>query len=291
MPHSKGLMWMSWNILHGLSMGICNFMPALEIGMSAGKGGGGAARMLDMLPALCACASHEGDKTQGGTQEFKRWATLKRQPTPPVGTLPAVHRACEGVGEILWNCLGSLLCWCTAGNAAKEESRAQQLLSGSCREQVKSCTVHTGAGSTQKRGSGVGHHIKEFAFFTSPPHRFIEDPHREPPQLLAAGGHSQQQEALAGVAVEIANHCFPFITAPLEILGQEQWQQTCTGHPSSPTFGMPFQPGRSEDLNPPCRGLPVEGRLPCLSCCCPWCSWDARKKTGNLNQCSETSKS
>lgn len=134
---------------------------------------------------------------------------------------------------------------------------------------MKSGTVHTGAGSTQKRGSGVGHHIKEFAFFTSPPHRFIEDPHREPPQLLAAGGHSQQQEALAGVAVEIANHCFPFITAPLEILGQEQWQQTCTGHPSSPTFGMPFQPGRSEDLNPPCRGLPVEGRLPCLSCCCP----------------------
>lgn len=49
-------------------MGICNFLPALESGMSAGKGGGAAARMLDMLPTLCACASH---KTKAGTQEFK----------------------------------------------------------------------------------------------------------------------------------------------------------------------------------------------------------------------------
>lgn len=65
-------------------MGICSFMPALEIGMSAGKGGGGAARMLDVLPALCACASREGDKTKAGAQEFKEWAYLKRQLTPAV---------------------------------------------------------------------------------------------------------------------------------------------------------------------------------------------------------------
>lgn len=136
--------------------------------------------------------------------------------------------------------------------------------SGSCKEQVKSCTGHSGAGSTQKRGSGVGHQIKVFAFITSPPYRFIEDPHRE----AAAGGYSQQQEAPAGVAVEIANHCFLFIPALLEILRQEQWQQTCTGHPSSPKLGMHFQPGRSENLNPPCSGLPVERRLHCLSCCC-----------------------
>lgn len=65
---------------------------------------------------------------------------------------------------------------------------------GSCKEQGKLCTGHSGAGSAQKRGSGVVHQIKMFAFITSPPYRFIEDLHRE----AAAGGYSQQQEALLG---------------------------------------------------------------------------------------------
>lgn len=51
-------------------------MPALESRMRAGKGGGGAARMFDMLPTLCACTRCEGDKTKAGTQEFKEWASL-----------------------------------------------------------------------------------------------------------------------------------------------------------------------------------------------------------------------
>lgn len=107
---------------------------------------------------------------------------------------------------------------------------------GSWKEQVKSCTVHPAAGSTQKRGSGVGHQIKVFAFITSPPYRFTEDPHRQ----AAAGGYSHQQQAFAGVVGEISSQCFLFISTLLEILGQEQWQQTCTGHPSSPRFGMHF---------------------------------------------------
>lgn len=37
---------------------------------------------------------------------------------------------------------------------------------GSCKEQVK-CAGHSGAGSTQKRASGVGHQIKVFASITS----------------------------------------------------------------------------------------------------------------------------
>lgn len=57
---------------------------------------------------------------------------------------------------------------------------------GSCKQQVKSCTVHTGAGSMEKRGSGVGHQIKVFAFVTSPPFGFIDGPHRE----AAAGDYS-----------------------------------------------------------------------------------------------------
>lgn len=57
---------------------------------------------------------------------------------------------------------------------------------GSCKQQVKSCTVHTGAGSMEKRGSGVGHQIKVFASVTSPPFGFIDGPHRE----AAAGDYS-----------------------------------------------------------------------------------------------------
>lgn len=48
----NGLKYFAW-----VQYGHLQLHAALEIGMSAGKGGGGAARMLDMLPALCMCKS------------------------------------------------------------------------------------------------------------------------------------------------------------------------------------------------------------------------------------------
>lgn len=78
----NGLKYFAW-----AQHGHLQLHAALEMGMSAGKGGSGAARMLDMLPALCACANHEGDEAKAGAQEFKGWASLKRQLTPPVGPL------------------------------------------------------------------------------------------------------------------------------------------------------------------------------------------------------------
>lgn len=191
-----------------------------------------------MLPALRACTSHEGDKAKASTQEFKEWASLKGQPTPSVAPLSCCAQGLQRSGRGHLKLLSALhlVCRCTAGKAAKRKAGPSSCWPGSCKEQVKSCTVDTGAGSTQKRGSAVGHQIKVFASVTSPPFGFIEGLHRE----AAAGGYSQQQEAFAGVAVEIANHCFLFIPALLEILGQEQCQQTCTGHPSSPKFGVPF---------------------------------------------------
>ena len=185
---------------------------------------------------LSACANHEGDEAKaGGAQEFKEWATLKRQLTPPVGPLSCCAQGLGRSGRDHLKLLGLAdlsmqVMW------PKRKAVPSSCWPGSWKEQVKSCTVHPAAGSTQKRGSGVGHQIKVFAFITSPPYRFTEDPHRQ----AAAGGYSHQQQAFAGVVGEISSQCFLFISTLLEILGQEQWQQTCTGHPSSPRFGMHF---------------------------------------------------
>lgn len=79
-------------------MGICNFMSALEMGVSVRRGGNGAARMLGMLPALCAHASCEFDEQKAAPNNSKKNG-LPRKGSPPFLLVisPAVHRACEGV--------------------------------------------------------------------------------------------------------------------------------------------------------------------------------------------------
>lgn len=121
---------------------------------------------------LSACANHEGDEAKaGGAQEFKEWATLKRQLTPPVGPLSCCAQGLGRSGRDHLKLLGLAdlsmqVMW------PKRKAVPSSCWPGSWKEQVKSCTVHPAAGSTQKRGSGVGHQIKVFAFITSPPYRF-----------------------------------------------------------------------------------------------------------------------
>lgn len=76
-------------------------MSALEMGMSVKKRGSGAARMLGMLPALCAYASHEGDEQKPAPSNSRRSGLpCSGSPLFLLVISPAVHRACEGVGEI-----------------------------------------------------------------------------------------------------------------------------------------------------------------------------------------------
>jgi len=112
---------------------------------------------------------------------------------------------------------------------------------------------------------------------TSPPYGFIEVPSRE----AAAGGYTYEQEICAGITADIATHCWGC------------WGSSNSSRPAPATQAhglmctFSLEAVRTE-IHP---AVGCQGRGACTAClaAAPDVSGVQEKRTGNFNQCSETS--